>query len=145
MNWQDISIERLKEYEDRKRAAENISEQIKALKLEYASIKSAATDEIPVKGGGCSRENALINNIVKRQELRKNLAIVKSEIRTTERGLEVLTNDQRLILHKFFISRPPNYIDDLCEELFVERSRLYILKNRALKRFTIACYGVIEI
>ena len=145
MNWQKVSIERLKVYEDRKRSAENIPEQLENLKNSFGAIRAASHDATAVKGGGNTREDALINNIVMREELQRNLDIVISEIGTTEKGLNSLTKEQRLILEKFYICRTHNYIEDLCEELCVERSRIYTLKDEALKRFTISCYGVVEI
>lgn len=145
MNWQKVSIERLKVYEERKRAVESIPEQIKNLKTSFGAIRAASNDATAVKGGGNTREDALISNIVMREELKKNYKIAISEIRTTEKGLNVLTKEQRLILDKFYICRTTNYIEDLCEELCVERSRIYTLKDEALKRFTISCYGVVEI
>lgn len=146
MNWQKISIERLRGYELQKQAAESIPEQIKTLEMSFTAIRAASADATAVRGGGGnSREDALINNIVMREELKRNLEIVTREIQTTEKGLEGLSADQRRILQKFFISRTRGHIESLCEELCVEKSRVYVLKDEALKRFTFACYGIIEI
>ena len=70
MNWGRISVERLKDYKSRLVAVENIPEQIKSLELQYISIRSAIKDEMPVKGGNCAREDALLDNIAKREELK---------------------------------------------------------------------------
>lgn len=146
MNWQKISIERLREYEARKQAAESIPEQIETLDMAFTSVRAATTDATAVRGGnGNAREDALINNIVMREELQRNLEIVKREIQTTEKGLAGLTKDQKRILHKFYISRTHGHVEDLCEELCIERSRVYTLKDEALKSFTMACYGVVEL
>ena len=146
MNWQKISIERLREYEARKQAAESIPEQIETLNMAFTSVRSAKADATAVRGGnGNAREDALINNIVMREELQRNLDIAMREIQTTEKGLEGLTKDQKRILHKFYIERKPGHVEDLCAELCIERSRVYTLKDEALKAFTVACYGVVEI
>lgn len=145
LNWKKVSIERLNTYEERKKAADSIPEQLKNLKNSFGAIRATSNDAMPVKGGGNTREDALINNIVMREELQRNLDIVISEIQTTEKGLEGLTIEQKRILEKFYISRSHGYIEDLCEELCVERSRIYTLKDEALKKFTISCYGVVEI
>ena len=146
MNWQKVSIERLRDYETRKQAIENIPEQIETLELSFTAIRSATSDATAVRGGGGNtREDALINNIVMRDELKRNLEIVKREIRITEKGLEGLTAEQRNILDKFFIKRMRGHVEELSEELHIEKSRVYSLKDEALKKFTIACYGVVEI
>lgn len=146
MNWQKISIERLREYEARKRALELIPEQIKALEDKFTSVRSATTDSIAVSDGtGNKREDALINNIVMRQELAGNLSIALKEVSITESGLAGLNDTQRLILQKFYIERTHGHIEKLCEELHFEKSRVYALKDEALKKFTMSCYGVVEV
>lgn len=146
MNWQKMSIQRLREYEGRVTSLSLIPEQIRALELSFSAIRSATTDGTPVRGGnGNKREDALLDNIVKREELAVNREIAKREVAITEKGLSVLTEEQRRILHTFFISRPRDHVGLLCEELCLERSRVYDLKDDALKRFTMACYGVVEI
>ena len=144
MNWKKIAIERLKDYAKRKQACETIPEQITALEMAFTSIRGATTDETAVKGGGNKREDILIENIVKREELGNNLDIVKREIEITEKALDTLTDEQRLILDRFYIHKAHGHVEWLCEELCVERSRVYALKDEALREFTLACYGAIE-
>ena len=146
MNWQKVSIERLRAYEARLSSLTLIPEQIKALELGFTSIRSARADATAVRGGeGNKREEALIDNIVMREELANNLKIAEREIEITERGLAELTDEQRTILEMFYIDRPRGHIEKLCEELYLEKSRVYTLKEDALKKFTIACYGVADI
>ena len=146
MNWQKVSIERLRAYEARLSSLTNIPEQIEALELGFTSIRSAKTDATAIRGGeGNKREEALIDNIVMRDELKNNLKIAEREIEITERGLAGLTDEQRTILEMFYIDRPKGHVEKLCDELFLEKSRVYALKEDALKKFTIACYGVADI
>lgn len=145
MNWKKIAIERLKDYETRKQSLETISEQLKTLEMNFTAIRAATTDATAVKPSGNKREDALIHNIVSREELKSNLEIVKREIETTEKGLKRLSGEQRRILEQFYVYRVNGHVERLCEELCVERSRVYELKDEALKIFTIACYGVVEI
>lgn len=145
MDWKKISIDRLRDYEARKQALESIPEQIKTLEANLTSIRSAQTDGIPIRTGGNRREEILINNIAMREELQNNYDIAKREVEITEKGLDMLTKEQRRILYKFYVSRFPGHVDALCEELCVEKSRVYTLKDEALKKFAVACYGVVEI
>ena len=146
MDWRKISIERLKDYENRKTSLISIPEQLETLELEFTSIRAATTDGQEIKGGGGSkREDSLINNIVKRDELKRNLKIVRNEVAVTERGLKGLTADEEKILNKFYINRVRGHVELLCEELNFEKSRVYAIKEDALKKFTLACYGIIEL
>ena len=146
MNWQKISIERLKEYEARKTALQLLPEQIETLEAKYTAIRSAQTDATPIRGnGGNKREDALINNIVMRDELKQNLKIAEREIAVTEKGLAGLTDEQKRILDGFYINRGNGHVESLCVELHLEKSRIYALKDEALKKFTLSCYGVVNI
>lgn len=145
MNWQKESIQRLRDYEARKQALANIEEDRKACELRAISIRAARTDGEPVKEGGNKREDALINNIVKRDELALNLEIAEREVSVTESALRTLTEEEHRILYLFYINRPRGHVELLSDELCVERSRVYELKDNALRKFTLACYGVVDI
>lgn len=146
MDWRKMSIERLRDYENRKKALELIPEQIKTLEANFTSIRAARTDGTPVKdGSGNKREDALINNIAKREELERNLGIAENEVRITETALATLTDEEKTVLYKFFINRPRRHIEELCEMLCYEKTRVYEIKETALRKFTMACYGVIDI
>ena len=145
-NWCVYSIQRLRDYEDKQRAVINLTEQIKVLDEKFTAIRSATTDGTPVQGGTDNkREEMLINNIATREELKKNLEIVKHEIDITENGLNALTETEVKILTRFYINRSKGYIERLCDELFISKTELYRQKEDALKRFTMVCYGIVEL
>lgn len=146
LNWSVFAVQKLRDYEDRKTAVENITEQIKALEQRFTAIRSATTDGTPVQGGNENkREEMLIHNISTREELQKNLDIIQHEIAVTEKGLEALDKEEKLILTRFFILREKGYVERLCDELFVSKTRLYQKKETALKKFTLVCYGIVEL
>lgn len=146
LNWCIYSIQRLRDYEDRKIAVDNLTEQINSLEDKFTAIRAATTDSTPVQGGNENRrEQMLIHNISTREELKNNLDIIKREIEITEKGLAVLTETERLILTRFYINRSKGYIERLCDELFISKTELYRQKDEALKRFTMVCYGIVEL
>ena len=80
-NWCTFSIQRLKDYNDRISAAENLKEQIESLEYKFTNIRAATTDSTPVQGGNDNkREQMLISNISMREELKNNLNIIQHEI-----------------------------------------------------------------
>ena len=145
MNWQTFGVQRLKAYEARLKAVESIPERIKMLELEYGSIKAGIGDGMPKASGGNKAEDQLVGNIAKREELKNNLEIARREIELTEKGLSVLDDEERRVLYVFFINRPSRHVELLCDELHIEKTKLYNLKDEALKKFTMACYAVVEL
>lgn len=143
MNWKKIAIERLQDYEARKLSLNLIAEKIKTLELQYTSINGAKNNETSVKPTSGKKDDAWIANIVERDELKKSLQIAESECYITEKALETLSDEQIHILEMFYIYKQQGHVERLSEELYVERSRVYELKDEALKRFTLACCGVI--
>ena len=145
MNWANFSIQRLKDYEIRKQAATNITEQIELLEGRFSAIRSATTDGMPMATNTNRREETLIYNISMREELSYNLDFAKREIALTEKGLAVLTEREYKIIDSFFIHRTRNHIQHLCDELYVSKTELYRIKDEALRKFTIAMYGIVDI
>lgn len=146
VNWCVFSIQRLKDYESKKDAVANLTEQIKLLEDRFISIRSATTDGTPVQGGNDNkREEMLIYNIATREELKNNLDITKHEIAITEKGLAALTETEVKILTRFYINRTKGYVERLCDELYISKTELYRQKDEALKRFTMVCYGIVEL
>lgn len=146
LNWCVFAIQRLRDYEDKKRAVENLKTQIENLEDKYTALRSATTDSTPVQGGeGNRREEMLVHNIATREELAKNLEIIERDIAITEKGLAVLDEDEKNILTRFYINRQKGYVERLCDELFISKTELYRQKEDALKRFTMVCYGIVEL
>lgn len=146
INWCIFSIQRLRDYEARKEAIESLTEQIELLEDKFTAIRSATTDSTPVQGGNENRrEQMLIHNIATREELQTNLEIAKSEVEITEKGLAALTENERKILQRFYITRSKGYVERLCDELYISKTELYRQKEDALKRFTMVCYGIVEL
>lgn len=145
MNWQTFGVQRLKAFYARQKAVETIPERIKMLELEYTAIKAGIGDGMPKASGDNKTEETLIGNIAKREELKNNYEIARREIELTDKGLDVLDEEERRVLYTFFINRPPHHIEILCEELHIEKTKLYRIKDEALKKFTMGCYGVVEL
>lgn len=145
-NWCVFAIQRLRDYEERLTAVENLTEQLESLSDQFTAIRAATTDSTPVQGGNENkREQMLISNISMRDELQKNLDMVKSEISITEKGLASLSKSEREILQRFYINRTKGYVQRLCDDLYISKAELYRQKDIALKKFTMACYGIVEL
>ena len=144
MNWKREAIDKLKNYEARREALENIPKEIKRLESAYASIRSATTDGTPVSGGSNTREDSMLSNIVHRDELKRRLKEARLWVAQVDKALAVLDDEERLVLDRFYIHRAKGNVGELCERLNVEQATVYRKRDSALRRFTIALYGVTE-
>lgn len=144
MNWKAEATKDLKTYPQRKEAVENIKEKIKVLDEQFISLKGISAGE-PVMGGASKQEDKWLDNISERERLNFSLKIAEALVELTEKGLSVLDDREYQILESFYIKRADNHIENLCERFHLEKTRLYELKDNALKKFTIAMYGTVEI
>lgn len=143
--WKYKAIDKLRDYPLQKCALQNLAEEITRLESEAYSIKSATGDGTPVKGGGSGREERLLSNIVKREELKAMLHRAQLAVQMADRGLAVLSADEKHILEVMYIVSERGKVERLLNELGLqEESSLYKRINKALYRFTVAMYGATE-
>lgn len=145
MNWKFEAIEKLKEYTARKNAITSIPEEIKRLEEDAQRIWAASTDATPVQGGGSAREDMLLSNIVHREELQRRLSDAQRWVDIVDGGLAVLSDEDRLVLDRLYIHQMRGNVERLRNELGLEDERsVYKRKDKALRRFTVALYGICE-
>lgn len=145
MEWKRESVEELREYEAKKVALISLPEDISQLKAERKKLGGSTTDSTPVKGGGSAWEDRQINLIAKQEKLEFSLAVAKAWVKRVEKGLSILSEEERLILDRFYISPQKGNVDRLCEELCLEKTAVYVRRDRALRHYTLARYGCIEV
>jgi len=144
MNWKREAMDKLKSYEAHRTALGSIPRELKRLESAYAGIRGAATDATPVSGGGSTREDVMLSNIVHRDELLRRLREARLWVSTVDRALGVLDEEERLVLDKFYMHRAKGAVGELCERLSVEQSTVYRKRDNALRHFTLALYGATE-
>lgn len=142
MNWKNEAKEKLRRYDAMRLATINIPQELHRLEMDAQSIRSARTDATPVSGGGSKREDALLNNILHRQELTWTLQQAQAWLQITDRALTTLTQAEKLILTRLYIYPEKGGLERLCKELDMESSSVYRHREQALKRFTMALYGI---
>lgn len=144
MEWKYEAINKLKGYEAHKRSLENIPEELARLGSAFVSVRGATTDSTPVSGGGSTQEDVMLSNIVHRQELKRTLKQAKLWVSTVDRAMSVLDNEERKVLEMMYIYRAKGNVDRLCDALGIEKAQVYRRRDKALRHFTIALYGITE-
>lgn len=144
MNWKNEAKEKLGRYDAMRMSLITLPDEIKRLEIDAKSIRSSRTDATPVAGGGNKREDAMLNNIIHRQELEWNKQLAELWVHNVDRALSTLDDEERLILYRFFINPERGAMERLSQEIGAETSTLYRKREKALRKFTIAYYGAVE-
>lgn len=144
MDWKREAMDKLKCYAAKSTSFDRAREELERLEIEKTKIRSATSDATPVSGGTNRREDAMISNIVRREELKLAMKEARNWCRFVDSGLAELDAQERRILDLFYIHPAKGNVDRLCEELCLEKTRVYELKDKALRHFTLALYGVVE-
>ena len=144
MNWKNEAIEKLEQYNAKKQSLKSIPTEIAQLASTAAGLTGARTDKIAVKASSSGREDVLLNNIVKREELTLLLEQTQQWVQHVDLGLEVLNEEERLILERFYIHAERGAAERLAGDLAMDVKTVYRKKDAALRRFTIALYGCVE-
>ncbi len=144
MDWKQEAAEKLLQYEVRRQSLENIPAEIKRLEQDYSALRASVPDSMPARGGGSRREDAMLTNIVRREELARQLESARAWVALAEGGLAALDEEDRLVLDRFYVHRHKGACERLCEELDREKAQVYRRREKALRRFTLALYGGLE-
>lgn len=145
MNWKQEAIDKLRNYTVRRKALTTLPQQMEEVQLRRRSIRAATADGCAIKGGGNGRENMLLDSMVYQEELERRLEMTRQWVSSVEQALGALTDEERLVLDRFYIHPAKGYIERLCDELCLESAGVYKRKDRALRRFVMALYGWEEI
>lgn len=143
VNWQKVTIDDLRKLEALKNSLNSIQEKRAALELQAGAVRSSMRSTEAVSGSGANKaEDKMVDNIIEKERLGDNYTATVRLIRRVEKGLELLSDAERKILDRFYIHRIPDHVDRLCEELGYEKTRVYEMKETALRKLTYAMYGV---
>lgn len=139
--WRKQAEEDLRIYEARRRSLTNIPDQIKELEEKLTSIRSQTADSVCVKGGGGSKDDAYLNNIVARDCLAANLEENRRFVSRVCNALGALNEDEMELLRRFYMNPERGAAYNMAEEKHVDHKTVYKWKDTALEKFATAMYG----
>lgn len=145
MDWKREAIDMLRNYPAMQVSLATLPEELNRLEAEATGLRSSMGGEDCVAGGRSEPDDRLISNLVKREMVKSNIETARRHVEIVKQGLAVLDEDERRILDLMFVHRERGNIDRLCEELDIENPPgVYKRKDKALRKFTIALYGITE-
>lgn len=144
MKWDDIAIGDLRRYPGLCSSVKNLSERLRILEESAADVKGANLDRIPLSGGGSCYEDKLLNVLVEKEKKRHLLKTDLQLKKAIERGLGALDDEERRVLEGFYMYPSRNAADSLASRIACDRATVYRIRKRALYKFTVHMYGVID-
>lgn len=144
MDWKKEARYQLEHYNEICAAVKAIPEEIRQLEIQASSLRRAMVDRPRVSGGGGSREDALLESIMFRDELQLNLDMAKLRVKRIDTALSALDDENRQLLEILFINKKKGAVERACELLYCDVATVYRKKDKALRCFTLLMYGSIE-
>jgi DNA-directed RNA polymerase specialized sigma subunit len=86
----------------------------------------------------------ILDNIVEHERLQMLHTAKERLFAIIKKGLLPLNDTEKLVLDRFFINRKRDHVGMLIQELSVEQSQVYRIKDQALHKFSINMYGIEE-
>lgn len=128
MDWRAEAISKLKEYPARKQAAVGLPAEIQRVDLQYQAARDAG-----------SKDDAL-SAAALRVELQERLKETGLWVSFVEGAIEVLESEELKVLDCFYM----HPVKAKTEALGMSLQEAYPIRERALRRFTFALYGISE-
>lgn len=144
MNYKQIVIEDLKNYNYLCQGIENARARIEALKYAAEGLGMSGAAVKPGGKGG-KPDDRLVSNIAERERLKLNIKIAQTLVSSIDAAMDQLTEAERAILNEFYINKKEGHAERLCHRFCVEKSKVYTMKDEALRKMAIGMYGVIEL
>lgn len=142
MNYIGDAIEYLKNYENLKKAIDNLENDIKELKAELnaGQVKGIEYSDMPKGDSPGLPDDNIINKMYMLQIKRKEYAITKKTIEKMDKVLSGLSKEDERILRAWYIDGLRGdtvYKHTLCSE-----RNFYRCKSNALKNFAVQLHGI---
>lgn len=144
MNWKIEAVDKLKQYIAKKNSLENIPMEIEMLEFSMEGIRSMNTEGSSVCGSGGRHDDMYLSNITHRAELEQSRKLTERWVSFVEAGLKALTEEEQMILDRFYIHPEKSAADRLAGDLRIDVKTVYRRKDSALRHFTISLYGNVE-
>lgn len=142
MKWQKIVIEELESHPRKINSLCNLKDKIKTLELKKVSLKGQQYDKTPVTGtGGNHYEDSMLDAITEIDKLKNSYIMNKKDVERVGKALRILNGQEYRIIESFYMKGQRPNITKLEEDLKYEKSQIYRMRDKALRKLTYELYG----
>lgn len=136
------AIRELQDYALWKNSIEIIPQRIAEIDEKMVALGGGGADA-PVMSSGNKREERLVAYIDEKSELLKTLEVNKAKQKYIEKGLSVLTEDERKVLEGFYMSklRHNEAKEMLMDKLGYADTSIESIRKTALRKYTMCEFG----
>lgn len=134
LTYKTYVLARLADFADARAALVTIPERVEALRAKRETLKLRATDSQPVSGGGSRTEDAWVTSLLEEDYLKARLKEAEKVVAQTQYLLADLDREETLVIERTCMRRRKGDVEELCEELGYERSAVYALRDRTLRK-----------
>lgn len=129
------------DYNERTAQLQLLPERIATERARLTSIRSASAESSMVHGGGNVRQERDTAILTEIDRLQAELKVAAREIRTLDRIITTLTDQERRCVELMDLSRQQGAMDRLCAELGYEKSKVYDIYDTALDKIARLYWG----
>lgn len=141
INYKSWLIDDLRGLERLRSSINQIENELETLEAEFAAIQATDYDKIPGGSGENPQEDRLLTAIARKDALQANLKVTRARVADLDRLLAAMPDDERRTLELMFVTHEKYAAGRLCEELNLEMSSVYRLKDRALQHLAQLRHG----
>lgn len=140
INFNRVAEEIIKNHDDNMQALESLREQYEKLNNENG-VSAIQYDSEPVQTSPTA--DAIINTVMQKEMVKKRMNELESENRLYIKAWRRLSSEEQQVLETFFAKgfRRQDAVDLLCEQFHCEKTKIYEMKTRAVKRFKRLLFG----
>lgn len=145
MNWTENAKSDLMDYAVKKAGRDNLIQRIAELTDQMDNLKAVDLTKDRVQGG-TQGNDALLAIIDEKTRLEQNLRMVSDFVDGMERGMKSLTDEEKAVLEAAYINGRPSgrYVEEVCIKINYSDRMVDYIRRDALKKFTMARYGIVE-
>ena len=145
MDVRELAKDRLRQYAPKVAAKENLADEIQELKYRRKSLGGGMKETPGRKNDPGGRENMLMGCIQKQSILEEELYLTGRWLGRMDRALSALTESERELLGRLYIYPEKGAAEQLAEDLSVDLKTVYYRSGVALRKFTTAMWGGVEV
>jgi len=145
MDMRELAKDRLRQYAPKAAAKENLSDEIRELEYRRKSLGGGIQEVPGGKKDPGGRENMLLSCIQRQNALKEELYLTGRWLSRMDRALGALTESEREILDSLYIYPEKGAAEQLASQLQVDLKTVYYRSSVALRKFTTALWGGVEL